>query len=79
MTDKLTLEEVELCCKYGGEAGKLARQLLDTLRENERLKDALGDLHALYAETDRTLDPEEVCGEAQELLYGDTSKDPSHE
>lgn len=39
--DKLTLKEVEICCKYGGEAGKLARHLRDAMRENEQLRKAL--------------------------------------
>ena len=49
----------------------IAKQLADIMRENERLYNALHDLHSLYAEIDRTLDPAEVCGEVQELLYGD--------
>ena len=76
--DKLfSLEEADRISKDVYEDGgnmtlaDALKQLADTMRENERLYNALHDLHSLYAEIDRTLDPAEVCGEVQELLYGD--------
>lgn len=71
--NKLSIEQIQanLANPYfpADKIHSLLRQLVDVMRENERLRDALGDLHALYAETDRTLDAEEVCGRVQELLY----------
>ncbi len=41
------------------------------IHQHYPLMEALADLHALYAETDRTLDATEVCGRVQGLLYDD--------
>lgn len=78
MIDRLTIRKTysieELMewineCNSVGIEQDMARQLIATMQREAKLRDALEEMHALYAETDRTLDATEVCGKAQELLY----------
>lgn len=79
MTDKTLLTTQELlvrkrCLPQSNERQRIIDQLIATMQRKQKLYDALHDLHALFSETDRTLDEVTVLGEVQELLYG---PDPS--